>query len=331
MKRLPIALLLCALFFLAMPAPARAEAEAAAITIVPELELLAGVLAQSHWPQEVGPSGQGNEYYQALQGYLAPYQEHEAVTLYNEMMSGGFSYDAPPAFMLHLGPLPHLDQVYPYNDDLIARAGGEERLERFRLALVDLAATSHFADFLEQWQPRYAQWIESVGRFDAAKVINWHETFFHEPRQRQFHMILAPGLYPGGGYGPTVVRPDGQRLVYYIVRSTQKGTGAAPKSRVTLPNEPGRPPGSVISIHLNHSQGGGIPRPQVELKMYRPLRGGLLSDGNASQTPAPVCTDPRGPDESHRIRHPSPRRPGALRARTYLTVRRQPHDSPPCA
>jgi len=111
--------------------------------VSPEMELLAGVLAQTSWITQRGPAGEGNEYYRALKEFFAPYGDHEAVKIAQELTNIGFTYDAPPGFVCHLGSLPELTLKHEYSEYLINRAKGRERLESFRLALRDLAAASH--------------------------------------------------------------------------------------------------------------------------------------------------------------------------------------------
>ncbi|MGI6645214.1 MAG: hypothetical protein ACOX5D_00795 [Limnochordia bacterium] len=80
----------------------------AALKILPEMELLAGVLTQTTWMERRGPRGPGNEYYRALKEFFAEYQDHEAVAIAQRLTERGFTYDAPPALICHLGPLPEL-------------------------------------------------------------------------------------------------------------------------------------------------------------------------------------------------------------------------------
>lgn len=78
----------------------------------PEMELLGGVLSQTSWIKNHGPAGFGNEYFRALQTFFAPYKNHEAVRIAEALTKSGFTYDAPPGFVCHLGPLPELELIY---------------------------------------------------------------------------------------------------------------------------------------------------------------------------------------------------------------------------
>ncbi|HKM42936.1 MAG TPA: hypothetical protein VJZ70_02985 [Limnochordia bacterium] len=124
-----------------------------ALEISPEMELLAGVLSQTSWIDNRGPQGQGNEYFRALQEFFTDYRKHEAVQIAEKLTKGGFTYDAPPAFICHLGSLPNLDLEYEYSEYLVGRAGGKKDLEEFRLALIDLAQKANFLSFFQTWSP----------------------------------------------------------------------------------------------------------------------------------------------------------------------------------
>ncbi len=58
-----------------------------------------------------GPKGIGNEYFRELKNFFANYKEHQAFKLAEELTQKGFSYDAPPNFILSLGPLPNLEPI----------------------------------------------------------------------------------------------------------------------------------------------------------------------------------------------------------------------------
>ncbi len=187
------------------------------IEIRPEMELLAGVLAQTSWIETRGPrSGEGNLYYRALRAYLAPYKDHRAVQIAQQLTKRGFIYDAPPATVCHFGPLPELELKYEYSDYLIKRAGGRERLEEFRLALKDLAAESKFSEFVTKWQGDTDAWSKA-GQVDGDQVIQWLEDFFGTQMQESY-IILAPAMFPGGGYGATVTGKAGEQIAFQIVR-----------------------------------------------------------------------------------------------------------------
>ena len=95
----------------------------AALMILPEMEPLAGVLAQTSWIEKRGPRGPGNGYYRALKEVVAEYENHEAVSIARRLTERGFTYDAPPALSCLLGPLPVLPLLVEYYDYLVVRAG----------------------------------------------------------------------------------------------------------------------------------------------------------------------------------------------------------------
>lgn len=64
--------------------------------ILPETELLSGVLSQTSWIRTRGPRGAGNTYFRELRAFFAPFKGHEAVVLAEKLTRIGFTYDAPP-------------------------------------------------------------------------------------------------------------------------------------------------------------------------------------------------------------------------------------------
>ena len=184
----------------------------------PELELLGGVLSQTSWIKDNGPTGSGNEYFKALQEFFSEYKDHEAVRLAQALTKAGFTYDALPAFICHLGPLPELELAYEYSDYLLKRAGGRRKLEDFRLALRDLARESNFLQFYGAWQPCLNEVLDhTVQGLRSDLVTTWLEDFFGWSAD-EFHLLMTPSMFPGGGYGATVETADGRMIAYQIIR-----------------------------------------------------------------------------------------------------------------
>lgn len=190
----------------------------ATLAVSPQMELLAGVLSQTSWIEERGPSGSGNEYFRALQSFFADYKGHRAVVLAQELTEKGFTYDAPPAFVCHLGPLPDLDLAYEYSDYIVRRAGGRDLLEAFRMALADLAAESEFLSFYAAWEPYLEESLATCSQgFHRERTENWLSDFFGWA-PAEFHLILAPSMFPGGGYGASVTNQEGNVIAFQIIR-----------------------------------------------------------------------------------------------------------------
>lgn len=214
-------IVLVAILLLAIALGGIASAE---LKISPEMELLGGVLAQTTWMEKRGPVGLGNEYFQALREFIAEYQEHPAVAIAQDLTKRGFSYDAPPAFICHLGPLPELELRYEYSDYLVKRAGSRAKLEEFRIALADLAAEANFLSFFASWSPYLEASLEHVREDFRREVIEgWLGDFFGWT-PAEFQLIITPSMFPGGGYGASV-SADGQEVAFQIIREYGKSEG----------------------------------------------------------------------------------------------------------
>lgn len=189
--------------------------------MLPEMELLAGVQTQTSWMERRGPSGKGNKYYRELCDFFLKYKDHEAIKLAEGLQQQGFSYDAPPAFILQLSPLPDLDRPEKYSDYLIGRASGEENLERFRIALRDLAQKSNFTGFYKNHAADYVKWADrALNGFKADSLSEWMADYFGWTGD-EFHLVFAPAMFPYGGYGPSK-EIGGKTIIYQVIRENGK-------------------------------------------------------------------------------------------------------------
>lgn len=200
--------------------PARIHVE-----ILPEIELLSGVLYHTSWRGYSGLKGKGNAYFQKLGEFFKPYKKQRAFRIADRLTKKGFSYDAPPHFIASLGPLPDLAPVNGYDDYVVMRAGGRDNLDELRQALADLANKSNFLAFWKSHQAAYERYLHKTAEnFRAEMVVDWLSNFFgwHE---KDFHLVLAPGLVPGGGYGATIRRSEGSEVIYQFIRENGKTEG----------------------------------------------------------------------------------------------------------
>ncbi len=188
------------------------------VEILPSIELLSGVLTQTTWINVRGPKNGGNEYYRDLKEFFSQYKEHDAIKIAQELTNMGFTYDAPPAFILTLGELPMLNLDNEYSEYLIGRSNGKEILERFRLALIDLSEESNFLQFFEDNREVLASSMERAMKdVDLKEVVGWNTEFYGE-NSDEFHLVFAPAMCFGGGYGATVEKSNGNKIVYQIIR-----------------------------------------------------------------------------------------------------------------
>ncbi|HSG82227.1 MAG TPA: DUF4932 domain-containing protein [Gemmatimonadota bacterium] len=190
-----------------------AASPALTVTVDPRIELLAAV-------QLLGDYGiltrLDYEYPEAVREHFAPFAQHEAVTLFKTMSEEGFAYDAPPTAMLYLSDPPELSPQIEFDEHLVGRAGGAERLDAFIAALRDFARASDFEAFFASQRPRFDAMVAATrdtiaGRDYVAELESYYGT-----TQHSYHLVLAP-LFHAGGYGPRIQRLDERYELFAIL------------------------------------------------------------------------------------------------------------------
>lgn len=245
-------LLVLAVLCICVPAAIRAAEPSRGAEIHPPLELLAGVLAHTDWMKQRGPVSGGNSYFRELKAVFQPHKEHQAVQLAQQLVRKGFTYDAHARFAMCLGPLPELALATPYPPELLERFRGDSRgLEAFRLALRDIARVSDFNGFVERHSADYERWC-AAAQFNRAGATQRLEDFFGE-NNNEFRMILAPAMFPNGGYGVTFPRQDKPTLVCQIIRADARGNA-----------DPIFPSGRELELLALHEWGHSFVNPAIE-------------------------------------------------------------------
>lgn len=190
---------------------------------LPRVELLAGVLSHTSWMERRGPVGSGNKYFRELHAFFDPFKDHAAIKIAEQLTTMGFTYDAPPNFILSLSALPELEAENGYSDYLLRRARGKKRLENFRVALSQLSAESGFMVFYRNHASDYRDWVSaSTVDFNAEKLTDWLEDFFGWSGE-EFHLVFAPAMFRGGGYGANYTI-DNRFIAYQVIRERGAST-----------------------------------------------------------------------------------------------------------
>jgi hypothetical protein len=204
-------------------ADAAAQRPALEIAVDPRIELLAAVQLIGDYPLLTRFD---YEYPRVVREHFAPLAGHPAVELFKQMRETGFSYDAPPAVMLHLSDPPELAVRLAVKESLIERAGGSEQLDEFLAALRDFARASDFEAFFASQRARYADLVDATrGLMEDRDYVAELESYYGVA-QRGYHLVLAP-LFHQGGYGPRLTYPDGG-LELYAILGPQRVTDGVP-------------------------------------------------------------------------------------------------------
>lgn len=202
----------------------RQPAYPARFEIMPTMELMAGVLSQTSWMRRRGLKRHGNEYFQALSRFMEPYRDHRAIHITESALSKGLTYDAPCAFICHFGLLPEMPRLYDYGGSLSFRNLDPAMLDDLHDSLVELAELSRFTDFLEEWRGPLERMAECFSNdMDVGTIVDLLTDFFGW--EQQTRLILAPAMFPGGGYGYYTQGKDGSAVGGIVIRARAGGTG----------------------------------------------------------------------------------------------------------
>jgi len=192
------------------------QASPIAVTVDPEVELLSLVARFAGFREYAMPNSK-SPYATAIEEHFAALRDHAAVQHLKRLRSAnGVGYDAIASLAVHLGPLPELEEVVPFDLDptpfggrLDARWGGAKARE-FLVLLRDFAAKGEAAAFFAGQGERFAA-IEArfAERLAESRARPWFDTFFGERQGATCRAI--PGLLCGGGnYGVGVRHPGGK-------------------------------------------------------------------------------------------------------------------------
>lgn len=197
--------------------PVKKDINGLNIQVDPRIELLTTVQIISEYPFLTSfESG----YKSKVIKYFSPYSNHKAVKLFKEMYPEGFSFDAPPAIMLHYSSSIDLKLIHPLEDDYIERAGGQEKLDEFMEALRQFAADTKFDEFYNSNIEYYKKMVNlNANTIKNKNYIEEVENFFGK-KNNSYTVILASLVHPGG-FGSNIKLENGESDIYSVLGPTE--------------------------------------------------------------------------------------------------------------
>lgn len=216
--------------------------------IDPRIEFLSGVQAHTSWVKgSRDPGTIPDRYNKHLADFFKPYENHPAVRVSKSLTRIGFTYDAPPGFILSTtngaAMLPPSEGWSEYHSKRAGIFFGRSRLNRFAVELSELYSMSNFEGFLQSHESDYQAWLHAAASsFDWARLTVWMEAFYSQSDlPTLYHFVLAPAMFPGGGYGYFFTEKDAlgndvRRHIYQIIRNSAATSIAAAAGAPPFPS-----------------------------------------------------------------------------------------------
>jgi len=192
------------------------------VSVNPNIELLSVVLSFTTWFTTMGLSEEVNYAYRDDIGdWFGNKSDHSVIKKAQSLLNDyGFSYDAPPSFILHFGPPPNLVQKYNYSEYTLMTGGGKQELDSFAEELRNFAVETNFIEFFTQHQSFYEIFLtpfsEGQNWSDVAATL---ETFFGIEKA-SYSIILAPYMFSRGGIGAIIEDGNDTHLFSIVLTGT---------------------------------------------------------------------------------------------------------------
>jgi len=193
----------------ATPAVQEAPRPAVEVRVDPRVELLT-LLARLCEFREFRMPNAESPYARRVEEWFGPLDDHVVFDHLKELRATrGVSYDAIASLAMHLGPLPGLSELAPFDaapERLDVRWGGVQA-RPFLAALRDFVQESSAEEFFAGEREFYAE-VERrlAARLAESKALPWFDAVFGA---RTAQYVATPGLLCGGGnYGVGIRYPD---------------------------------------------------------------------------------------------------------------------------
>ena len=202
---------LSALLLAVLPQQATSAATPVEVRVDPRVELLTLLARLCEFGEFRMPAAE-SPYARRVEEWFGPLDDHPVFAhLHRLRNERGVSFDAIASLAVHLGPLPELVELAPFDaapERLDARWGGSEA-RPFLADLRDFVQHSSAEEFFAGERDFYAE-VERrlAARLGESKALPWFDTVFGA---RTARYVATPGLLCGGGnYGVGIRHADGR-------------------------------------------------------------------------------------------------------------------------
>jgi len=155
------------------------------------------------------------QYTRDVEKHFGPYRTHRAVTLFDQMWQKGFWLGAPVEAMIYCTMPPDIGLSPSVSDFVKARAGGDQNVREFVVALAEFARDSHFAEFYKEHRDAYDHAVGSTAaNLRKDELLSVLESYYGM-KQGSYTIVTAMlGHY--GGFGPRIERSPGVYDIFSI-------------------------------------------------------------------------------------------------------------------
>ena len=142
------------------------------------------------------------DYIKYVEKYFAPFKEHRAVNLLNEIIHNlNFCYDAPISLALQLNEDFTFTELEPYPFE--ERCDKDPRILEFLKEMKKFALDSNFDKFYNEHKKVFAKWISATQKQVGEQILDYMDKFYKEKLNRKYVINLMP-LQTNGNYGCSV-------------------------------------------------------------------------------------------------------------------------------
>ena len=198
-----------------MPAKISRTVSGVTVSVDPMIEMLSAIQYLSDYDEEFGLlTKHKTSYHDDLETAFREFEDHEAVTFFNEVMTQGFAFDSPPTACLyldeHFSTLPEFEGS-DYQRNRLRHTAMGDKMENFRDVMEQFYIDTNFGDFFESHHDFYSRMIDTYSEnFPQWNMTQAMETYYG--KEMAGYNIILVALFHPGGFGPTLEFADGMHV-----------------------------------------------------------------------------------------------------------------------
>jgi len=158
------------------------------------------------------------KYKDEIKRYFSRYRGHKCVRLYKQICNQGFNFDAPVKAILHLSSFPDMEVKIPFDEYLIRKARGKDKLFILVKEISNFAVDTRFMDFFHLHKNFYSSLVGSIKKeLKETYIVERLEEYFGFS---QTSYTIIPVTLFCGFFGPSIEDKDGKSHVFAIIGPT---------------------------------------------------------------------------------------------------------------
>ena len=169
------------------------------------------------------------KYVEKIKNHFGEFKNHDLIKYTkNELHENGVDYSAVMSMAIHITEPPNMKPIIPFSDNLLEKPWEKKSATKFLKLLNQFYIDTDCETFLNNNKELYETASNRFKKVYQNLDLEWYQNFYGESPKGEFRIINGLGN-GGASYGPKIIYPNENEVVYAIMGTWSVDSLGVPK------------------------------------------------------------------------------------------------------